>query len=72
MFDSFSVCDNTKVHDIIKLEKEEKDANKEDSNWSDHDVTDLNGLLIMVKPCLQLCLRPPKHIFLMFSDIMKV
>ena len=50
MFDSFSVCDNTKVHDIIKLEKEEKDANKEDSNWSDHDVTDLNDLLIMVKP----------------------
>ena len=35
---------------FLKVEKEEKDTSKEDSNWSDHDVTDLNGLLIMVKP----------------------
>ena len=28
VFDSFNVCDNTKVHDIIKVEKEEKVARK--------------------------------------------
>ena len=27
-FDSFNVCDNTKVHDIIKGKKEEKVASK--------------------------------------------
>ena len=30
VFNSFSVCDNIKVHDIIKVEKEEKDASKEE------------------------------------------
>ena len=29
-FNSFNVCDNIKVHDIIKVEKEEKDASKEE------------------------------------------
>ena len=28
VFDSFNVCDNTKVHDIIKGKKEEKVASK--------------------------------------------
>ena len=28
VFDSFNVCYNTKVHDIIKLEKEENVASK--------------------------------------------
>ena len=31
-----------------KVEKEEKDTSKEDSNWRNHDITDLNGLLIIV------------------------
>jgi|TARA_Y100001956_G_scaffold21727_1_gene21287 hypothetical protein len=32
VFDSFNVCYNTKVHDIIKVEKEERDASKEDTS----------------------------------------
>ena len=31
VFDSFNVC-YTKVHDIIKVEKEERDASKEDTS----------------------------------------
>jgi len=30
VFNSFNVCDIIKVHDIIKVEKEEKDASKEE------------------------------------------
>ena len=30
MFDSFNVCDNTEIYDIIKMEKKEKDAGKEE------------------------------------------
>ena len=41
VFDSFNVCYNTKVHDIIKVKKEERDASKED-------VTILHGLLQLV------------------------
>ena len=40
--------DNTKVHDIIKVEKGEMDASKEEENKKEviyHDVTNLLGLL---------------------------
>ena len=32
VFDSFNVCYNTKVQDIIKVEKEERNASKEDTS----------------------------------------
>ena len=32
VFDSFNVCYNTKVHDMIKVEMEERDASKEDTS----------------------------------------
>ena len=68
MLDRFNVFDNTKVHDInkverekmdtfLKVEKKEKDASKEelktnDSNWRAYDVTDLHGLLLLVNLAL--------------------
>ena len=30
IFDSLNVCDNTNIHDIIKVVKEEKDNGKEE------------------------------------------
>ena len=30
VFNSFKVCDNIKVHEIIKVEKEDMDASKEE------------------------------------------
>ena len=40
MFNSFNVCDIIKVHDIIKVEKEEKDTSKEELKTNDSNLSD--------------------------------
>ena len=66
VLDRFNVCDDdTKVHNIIKVEK---DASKEDkktnyilTNVIHHDVTDIHGLLLLVVLAIHSVLTTNTH-----------
>ena len=75
VFDRFNVCDDIKVHNIIKLEK---DASKEEKKTNyilteviHHDVTDIHGLLLLVVLAIHSVLTTT-HMTLLSSHMLKI
>ena len=65
VFDRFNVCDDTKVHNIIRLEKgareEEKRTNYILTEVIHHDITDIHGLLLLVVLAIHSVLTTNTH-----------
>ena len=78
LLDILNVCDDTKVHNIIKVEK---DASKEEKktnyiltitlNVIHHDVTDIHGLLLLVVLAIHSVLTTT-HMTLLLSHMLKI
>ena len=76
VLDRFNVCDDdTKVHNIIKVEKDaskgEKKTNYILTNVIHHDVTDIHGLLLLVVLAIHSVLTTT-HMILLLSHMLKI
>ena len=75
VLDRFNVCDDTKVHNIIKLEKgarkEEKRTNYILTEVIHHDITDIHGLLLLVVLAIHSVLTTT-HMTLLSSHMLKI
>ena len=69
------MCDDTKIHNIIKVEKdaskEEKKTNYILTNVIHHDVTDIHGLLLLVVLAIHSVLTTT-HMTLLLSHMLKI
>ena len=73
VFDRFNVCDDTKIHNIIKVEK---DASKEEKKTNyilteiiHHDVTDIHGLLLLVVLAIHSVLTTNTHNLIVVTHV---
>ena len=75
LLDILNVCDDTKVHNIIKVEKDaskgEKKTNYILTNVIHHDVTDIHGLLLLVVLAIHSVLTTT-HMTLLSSHMLKI
>ena len=73
LLDILNVCDDTKVHNIIKLEKgarkEEKRTNYILTEVIHHDITDIHGLLLLVVLAIHSVLTTNTHDLIVLAHV---